>query len=281
MSVIDKLIMYFQYDFVIYSFIVGGLIALCASLLGVSLVLKRSSYISDGLSHVAFGAMAISSIVSVTNELIIILPITIISAIFLLYSKKSNKLNGDAKLAMFSVSAMAIGYFLLNVFSVSSNVAGDVCSSLFGATSILTLTLNDVITCVILSAVVITIYIVFYNKIFAVTFDDIFTKSTGVKTDVYNALIAVVIAIVIVISMTLVGSLLVSALVVFPALCSMRLFNNFKSVVISSSIIGVLCSFVGMLISLLSDTPVGATIVIVNMVCYLCICGFVKIVKIN
>lgn len=276
-DMIDKLILYFSYDFVIYAFIVGVLIALCSSLLGVSLVLKRSSYLSDGLSHVAFGALAVASIMDLTDENLLVLPVTIIAAIFLLFSRRNAKVHGDAKLAMASVSAMAIGYFLLNVFSTSTNLAGDICSTLFGSTSILTLNINDVITCIVLSIIVIAIFIIFYNKIFAVTFDDTFTKTTGVNTNIYNIGIAVVIAIVIVISMTLVGSLLISALVIFPALCSMKIFNNYKSVVISSAVIGVVCSLVGMMLSLMIDTPVGSTIVITNMFCYIFICLVLKV----
>lgn len=276
----NKLALYFSYDFVIYALIVGVLIALCSSLLGVSLVLKRSSYLSDGLSHVAFGALAVASVMNLTNENMLVLPVTVIAAIFLLFSRGNAKVHGDAKLAMASVSAMAIGYFLLNVFSTSTNLAGDICSTLFGSTSLLTLNSSDVLMCILLSIFVIGFYIIFYNKIFAVTFDETFTKSTGVKVNLYNIGIAVVIAIVIVISMTLVGSLLISALVIFPALCSMRLFNNFKNVVIFSSIIGVSCAFFGMIISLLIDTPVGSTIVIANLFCYI-ICNVIaKIMKI-
>lgn len=268
-AIIDKIAMYFSYDFVIYSFIVGILVALCASLLGVNLVLKRCSYISDGLSHVAFGAIAIASVLNLTNQMILVIPITILTAIILLYSGKRAKLHGDAKLAMFSVSSMAIGYLLLNVFAVSTNLSGDICTTLFGSTSILTLNSQDVLVCAILSIFVIIFFTLFYNKIFAITFDETFSKATGIKTEFYNILIAVIIAIVIVISMNLVGSLLISALVIFPALCAMKLFNNFKNVSIFSAIFGVSCAFLGMLFSLLANTPVGATIVVANIILYL------------
>ncbi len=262
----STLIMYLQYPFVRYALIVGVLIALCSSLLGVTLVLKRFSFIGDGLSHVAFGGLAIASVVNLSNQMLLVLPITIVSAILLLRTGQNAKIKGDAAIAIISVSALALGYLIMNIFPTSSNVSGDVCTTLFGSTSILTLTESDVILCCILSLIVLAIFILFYNKIFAVTFDETFSKSTGTKTNAYNLLIAIVIALIIVVAMNLVGSLLISALVIFPALSAMRIFNTFKSVTIFAAIISVACALIGILISILAGTPVGATIVAVDLV---------------
>ncbi len=261
----DKLIMYMQYPFVRYAMIVGILIALCSSLLGVTLVLKRFSFIGDGLSHVAFGAMAIAAVLRFTNEMLIVLPLTIISAVLLLRTGKNAKIKGDAAIAMISVGALAFGYLIMNIFSTSSNLTGDVCSTLFGSTSILTLTSGEVWLCIALSVVVLLIFILFYNKIFAVTFDEDFAKATGTKADAYNLLIAIVIAVIIVLAMNLVGSLLISALVIFPALSAMRLFKNFKAVTICSAVLSVISAFCGIVISILAGTPVGSTIVAVDV----------------
>ncbi len=265
---LDTLLEYLSYPFVIYAFIVGVLIAFCSSLLGATLVLKRLSYIGDGLSHIAFGAIAIASVLDIAKQDILVFPITLFSAIILLRIGQNTKIHGDAAIAMMSVGSLAIGYLLMNVFSVSSNLAGDVCTTLFGSTSILTLTKTDVITCLILSVLVIFIFVMFYNKIFSITFDENFAKATGIKSDLYNLIIAVTIAAVIVVAMNLVGSLLISALVVFPALSSMRVFNNFKAVIISSSIISINCAFFGIIISILYGTPVGSTIVAMNILIF-------------
>ena len=230
----ETLHMYFQYPFVRYALIVGVLIALCSSLLGVTLVLKRFSFIGDGLSHVAFGAMAIASVLNITNNMLFILPVTVICAILLLRAGQNTRIKGDAAIAMISVGALAIGYLLMNLFSTSPNISGDVCSTLFGSTSILTLTKGEVWLCAILS-IVVAIFILFYNKIFAVTFDENFAKATGTRANAYNLLIAVVIAVIIVLAMNLVGSLLISALVIFPALSAMRMFKSFRSVSVGES----------------------------------------------
>ena len=235
----ETLRMYFQYPFVRYALIVGVLIALCSSLLGVTLVLKRFSFIGDGLSHVAFGAMAIASVLNITNNMLFILPVTVICAILLLRAGQNTRIKGDAAIAMISVGALAIGYLLMNLFSTSPNISGDVCSTLFGSTSILTLTKGEVWLCAILSVVVVAIFILFYNKIFAVTFDENFARATGTRANAYNLLIAVVIAVIIVLAMNLVGSLLISALVIFPALSAMRLFKSFRSVTISAAVLSV------------------------------------------
>ncbi|MCR4754544.1 MAG: metal ABC transporter permease [Lachnospiraceae bacterium] len=269
----DNLSLYLQYPFVRYAFIVGILIALCSSLLGVTLVLKRFSFIGDGLSHVAFGAMSIAAVVGLSNDMLIVLPITVISAILLLRTGSNTKIKGDAAIAMISVAALAFGYLLMNLFSTSANISGDVCTTLFGSTSILTLSKAEVVLCIILSVAVLIIFVLLYNKIFAVTFDENFAKATGVNADRYNLLIAVIIAVIIVLAMNLVGSLLISALIIFPALSAMRIFNSFKSVTICSAILSVICSFIGILISILAGTPVGSTIVAVDVIafgiCYL------------
>ena len=265
---IETLSVYLQHRFVVYALIVGVLIALSSSLLGVTLVLKRFSFIGDGLSHVAFGGMAIASVLSLTNKMILILPITVICAILLLRTGQNTRIKGDAAIAMISVGALAFGYLIMNIFSASSNLSGDVCSTLFGSTSILTLTSFEVWLCVVLSVAVVVIFIVFYNKIFAVTFDENFAKAIGTKADGYNLLIAVVIAIIIVLAMNLVGSLLISALVIFPALSAMRVFKNFKSVTVCAAVISVVCAFGGMIISILAGTPVGSTIVAVDVAAF-------------
>ena len=265
----SKLTYYFQFQFVIYAFIVGVLIALCSSLLGVTLVLKRFSYIGDGLSHVAFGAMAFASLFNLVNDTILILPATVIAAVLLLKTGQETSIKGDAAIAMLSVGSLAVGYLILNVFSTSGNVSGDVCTTLYGSTSILTLTVTEVVICIVFSVLVIIFFIAFYNKIFAVTFDENFSKATGIKTDRYNLFIAVIIAVIIVLGMNLVGSLLISALVIFPALSAMRLIKNFKGVVICSVLISVFCAVAGMTSSLIFSTPVGATIVAADMLVFL------------
>lgn len=273
----ETLRMYFQYPFVRYALIVGVLIALCSSLLGVTLVLKRFSFIGDGLSHVAFGAMAIASVLNITNNMLFILPVTVICAILLLRAGQNTRIKGDAAIAMISVGALAIGYLLMNLFSTSPNIAGDVCSTLFGSTSILTLTKGEVWLCGILSVVVVAIFILFYNKIFAVTFDENFARATGTRANAYNLLIAVVIAVIIVLAMNLVGSLLISALVIFPALSAMRLFKSFRSVTISAAVLSVLSATAGILISILAGTPVGSTIVAVDIAVFLISYGIGRI----
>lgn len=277
MSFLDTLAFYFAYPFIRYALIVGVLIALCSSLLGVTLVLKRFSFIGDGLSHVAFGAIAIAAVLNLSNQMILVFPITIVCAILLLRTGQNTKIKGDAAIAMISVGALAIGYLIMNLFSASSNVSGDVCSTLFGSTSILTLTQGEVWLCAILSLVVIAIFILFYNKIFAVTFDENFALSAGTNANAYNLLIAIVIAVIIVLAMNLVGSLLISALVIFPALSAMRVFQNFRAVTICSAVLSVICAFLGILVSILASTPVGSTIVAVNIVAFALFCAVGKL----
>ena len=269
MSAAEKIALYWAYPFVRYALVVGVLIALCASLLGVTLVLKRFSFIGDGLSHVAFGAMAVAAVLGLHNDMPLILGITVVCAILLLRTGQHAKIKGDAAIAMISVGALSIGYLLMNLFSTSSNLSVDVCSTLFGSTSILTLTETEVGLCVALSASVLLTFILFYNKIFAVTFDENFAKAVGIKVKFYNLLIAVMIAVVIVLAMYLVGSLLISALVIFPALSAMRVYQSFRTVIICAVLLSVCCAALGIFTAVLAGTPVGSTIVTVDMAAFL------------
>ena len=270
---IQTLGMYMQFPFVRYALVVGTLIALCASLLGVTLVLKRFSFIGDGLSHVAFGAMAVAGVLNLTNDMLFVLPVTVLCAVLLLRTGQGARVRGDAAVAMISVGALAVGYLLLNLFSTSSNLSGDVCSTLFGATSILTLSKAEVWLCAALSVLVVALFAVFYNRIFAVTFDEPFARAVGTRVEAYNLLIAVVVAVIIVLAMNLVGSLLISALIIFPALSAMRLFKSFRGVTICSAVLSVLCALAGMLVSIVGGTPVGSTIVAADIAVYFVCCG--------
>ncbi len=274
---IDQLRTYMSISFVQYALIVGVLIALCSSLLGVTLVLKRFSFIGDGLSHVAFGAMAIAGVLHLTDEMLFVMPVTVLSAILLLRTGQNTKIKGDAAIAMISVGALAVGYLLLSLFSTSANLSGDVCTTLFGSTSILTLTQVEVWLCAGLSVAVVLIFVLFYNKIFAVTFDEDFARAAGTRAEAYNLLIAVVIAVIIVLAMNLVGSLLISALIIFPAMSAMRLFRSFRGVTVCSAVLSVTCALLGILISILWSTPVGSTIVAVDIGAFLIFCLTAKV----
>ena len=276
---ISRIVDYLEYPFVRYALIVIVLIALCSSLLGVTLVLKRFSFIGDGLSHVGFGAMAIASVANLTNQMLIIMPVTIFSAILLLRTGQNTKIKGDAAIAMISVGALAFGYLLMNIFPPSANLTGDVCSTLFGPTSLITLTIDDVLLCSVISAIVVIVFMMFYHKIFSVTFDENFSAAVGTKTKAYNLLLAVIIAVVIVMGMKLVGSLMISALVIFPALSSMRIFKSFRSVTIFSVILSVCCAVTGVFIAIIvGRIPVGATIVAVDVAAFI-ICWIVGSIK--
>ena len=268
-GIIEKLSLYFSFPFVRYALIVGVLIALCASLLGVTLVLKRFSFIGDGLSHAAFGAVAVATILGLSNNILLVAPVTVLCAVLLLRTGRKSKINGDAAVALLSVSALGVGYLLMNVFSSSTNLSGDICSTLFGSTSILTLTPLDVWLCIGMSVLVIAVFLLFYHKIFAVTFDENFATATGTKAAQYNMIIAIVTALVIVLAMNLVGSLLTSALIIFPALSAMRILKSFRAVVLFSALFSIVCATLGILISILAGTPVGATIVAVDMLAFL------------
>ena len=272
----NTLAKYLQYPFVQRAIAAGILIALCASLLGVTLVLKRFSFIGDGLSHVAFGAMSCAGIVGLTNSTYIVVPVTILAAVLLLRSGGNVRIKGDAAVAMISVGSLAIGYMLQSKFPISGNFSADVCTTLFGSTSILMLKNSDVWLCVGMAALVISVFLIFYNKIFAVTFDETFSRATGVRADLYNTIIAVITAIVIVMSMKLVGSLLISALIIFPSLCAMRIFRSFRSVIIFSAVLSVICALIGILVSILFSTPVGSTIVAAD-ICAFLICWIISL----
>lgn len=264
----ENLMLYFSYPFVRYALIVGVLISLCASLLGVTLVLKRFSFIGDGLSHVAFGAMAIAAVLNLTNRMIIVLPVTVICAILLLRTGQNTRIKGDAAIAMISVGALALGYLLMSMFSTSANLSGDVCGALFGSTSILTLTKGEVRLCIGLSVLVLLFYGLFYHRIFDVTFDETFSRATGTAVEAINLVIAVITAVIIVLAMNLVGSLLISALIVFPALAAMRLFRSFLSVTLFAAVLSITCALAGIIISILASTPVGSTIVATDVIAF-------------
>lgn len=264
---LETLELYLEYPFVINALIVGVLIALCSSLLGVTLVLKRFSFIGDGLAHVAFGALCVATVMNFANKMLLTLPITIICAILIL--RGGYKIKGDAVIAMISVGSLAFGYLIMNIFASSANLSGDVCSTLFGSTSILTLTEEEVFLSIILSILMVAAFILFYQKIFAVTFDENFARAAGLNVDFYNLLISVIIAIIIVLAMNLVGSLLISAFIIFPALSAMKLFKTFRAVTIFSVILSVMCAFLGIIASILAGTPVGSTIVAVDALAFI------------
>lgn len=268
-SILNELSYYFAFPFVRYALIVGVLIALCCALFGVTLVLKRFSFIGDGLSHAAFGAFGLAAVLSVSNEMIVVLPLCAVLAVFLLKAGTNAKIKGDAAIAMVSAGALAIGYLLLNIFPVSTNISGDVCSTLFGATLILSLSKADVVLCVVLCAAVIALFVMFYNRIFAVTFDENFAEATGIKPELYSSLIAIITAVIIVLSMKLVGTLLISALIIFPACAAMRVFKSFRAVTLCAAVISVICAAVGIVLSTLMSTPVGPSVVAVNILCFL------------
>lgn len=266
---LDTLKLYLSYPFVRYALIAGVLISLCAGLLGVTLVLKRYSMIGDGLSHVAFGAMAIAAVTGLA-PMTVALPVTVAAAVLLLLANERGLIKGDAAIAMLSAGALAVGYLLLNLFpsTGTGSLSGDVCSSLFGSTSMMTLSPSDVWLCVILCAVVLGFFILCYHRIFAVTFDQTFATATGLSSRVYNFAIAAVSGVVIVMAMKLVGALLISALIIFPALSSMRLFKSFRSVMVVAAILAVAGSLAGLILSLLFSTPTGATVVVVHIVIF-------------
>ncbi len=272
-ELLEQFSTYFAFPFVRYALIVGVLISLCSSLLGVTLVLKRFSFIGDGLSHVAFGALSIATVLKINNTMFLVLPLTVLSAILILAAGNKTRIKGDAAIAMLSVSALAFGYLLMNIFSASSNLSGDVCSTLFGSTSILTLTKGEVYLCAALSVIVVAVFAFFYNKIFAVTFDEDFAAASGTNAAAYNLLLAVIIAVIIVLAMNLVGSLLISALIIFPALSAMRLFRSFLSVTICSCVLSVVCSLTGLLVSIVAGTPVGSTIVAADLAAFIIFCA--------
>ena len=265
---IERLALYLSYPMVQRALIAGILIALCASLLGVTLVLKRYSFIGDGLSHVAFGAAAVAGVLHFSDNMLLVLPVTIGCAVLLLCLGERARIKGDAAIAILSVGALAVGYLLMNQFPTGVNVSADVCSALFGSTSILTLRPVDVWVCVGMSVVVIAVYVVFYHKIFSVTFDETFAQGTGIRVRLYQLLIAAVTGVIIVLAMKMVGSLLVSALIIFPALSAMRTLKSFRAVMICSGILSIICTAIGFLIAVVGDMLVGPTVVTVYLVVF-------------
>ena len=256
----ETLRMYFQYPFVRYALIVGVLIALCSSLLGVTLVLKRFSFIGDGLSHVGFGAMAIAAAMNAA-PLTVAIPVVIVAAILLLRISGNAKIKGDAAIALISTTSLAVGVM---VISLTTGMNTDVYNYMFG--SILAMSAEDVKLSLVLSVFVLILFIVFYHKIFAITFDETFARATGVKAGVYNTLIAVLTAVTIVLGMRMMGALLISSLIIFPALTSMRVCRTFKSVIINAAVISVVCLIAGVTLSYVAATPAGASVVLANLV---------------
>ncbi len=272
---LDDLILYYTaFPVVRYATAVIILVSLCSALLGVILVLKRFSMLGDGLSHVAFGGTAIATAAGFA-PMYIAIPLTVISAVILL-RMKSTHIRGDAAVAMISAGALAVGYMTLSIFPENaSSITGDACTALFGSQSILGIGISDVIVCSVLAVLVIAFMIIFYNKIFAVTFDESFASATGTKTEFYNTCIAVITGIVIVISMKMVGALLISALITFPALSAMRVFKTFKSVIICASVISVTCAVIGLIFSVSLSTPIGPTVTVANITAFgvFCLAG--------
>lgn len=274
-----ELLRYLGYPFVRYAIVAAMLISLCSALVGVILVLKRYSYIGDGLSHVAFGAMSIALVLGmIQQKMYLVFPITTVAAILILKSGQNKRVQGDAIVGMISTGALALGYLLMNLFPPTANISGDVCSTLFGSTSILTLSKAEVWLCVIASIIVLIIFVMLYPKIFAVTFDENFSKAIGLKTNQINLILAVIIAVIVVLAMNLVGSLLISALVIFPALSVMQLFRSFKAVLIGAAVLSEICTVTGMLVAILCSTPVGATIVTVDIIAFI-ICWLIRAMK--
>ena len=274
-----ELLRYLGYPFVRYAIVAAMLISLCSALVGVILVLKRYSYIGDGLSHVAFGAMSIALVLGmIQQKMYLVFPITTVAAILILKSGQNKRVQGDAIVGMISTGALALGYLLMNLFPPTANISGDVCSTLFGSTSILTLSKAEVWLCVIASIIVLIIFVMLYPKIFAVTFDENFSKAIGLKANQINLILAVIIAVIVVLAMNLVGSLLISALVIFPALSVMQLFKSFKAVLIGAAVLSEICTITGMLVAILCSTPVGATIVTVDIIAFI-ICWLIRTMK--
>ena len=274
-----ELLRYLGYPFVRYAIVAAMLISLCSALVGVILVLKRYSYIGDGLSHVAFGAMSIALVLGmIQQKMYLVFPITTVAAILILKSGQNKRVQGDAIVGMISTGALALGYLLMNLFPPTANSSGDVCRTRFGSTSILTLSKAEVLLCVIASIIVLIIFVMLYPKIFAVTFDENFSKAIGLKTNQINLILAVIIAVIVVLAMNLVGSLLISALVIFPALSVMQLFKSFKAVLIGAAVLSEICTITGMLVAILCSTPVGATIVTVDIIAFI-ICWLIRAMK--
>ncbi len=252
----------FSYPFLVRAFVVGLLVSLCASLLGVTLVIKRYSMIGDALSRVGFASLAIAIALQLA-PLVVSIPVVVLSAVLLLRISESSKIKGDSAVALISTSSLAIGVIVL---SQTTGMNTDVCNFMFG--SILVMKKSDVLLSIVLSIIVLIIFVLFYNRIFGVTFDESYAKATGTNTEAYNMIIAILSAVTIVLGMRMMGAMLISSLVIFPALTSMRLFKNFKSVIRSSAVISVICFVVGLMASYQFATPTGASVVVANMVVF-------------
>jgi zinc transport system permease protein len=252
----------FGYSFLVRAFIVGALVSVCAALLGVSLVLKRYSMIGDGLSHVGFGSLALATALNAA-PLTVAIPIVIAAAFLLLRLSENSKIKGDAAVALISTGSLAIGVIII---SQTTGMNTDVCNYLFG--SILAMAKTDVYLSIALSVVVLVLFLLFYNKLFAITFDETFAKAAGIKTGLYNMLTALFTTLTIVLGMRIMGALLISSLIIFPALSSMRLFKKFKSVTFCSVVISILCFFIGVVISYIYATPTGASVVLINLIVF-------------
>ena len=275
---IEKLLLYYSaYPTVRYATISIILIALCSALLGVILVLRQYSMIGDGLSHVTFGATAVATVLGLATPIYVALPLTVLAAVLILKLRDSTKIHGDSAIAMISVGALAFGYLLLNLFGDEHQRASDACATLFGS-GILSIKLLDVILCLILSVAVIFVFIFFYNKLFAVSFDEDFAASCGTRINFYNTLIAIVTAVTVVVAMNLLGALLVSALVIFPALSAMRIFKTFKQVTACAACISLFNALIGIVASLLMASPIGPTIVVADLATFL-ICGLIGAIR--
>lgn len=255
----SKISEYFGYAFVRNALAVSVMVALLASILGVILVLRRYSLIGDGLSHVAFGSAAVAATLGIF-DIGLTLPITVIAAIFILKGGEKRKIKGDAAIAVISAGALAIGYLVLDLGGGTANLGGDVCTALFGSSSILSIDTKELIFTCTVTALLTALTVIFYYRIFSVSFDERFAKATGEKTQIYDLTIAIVTAIVIVIGMKLAGALLISALIVFPAMSAMRVCKSFRGVLSVSAAIAVICAIFGVLLSIILETPTGATI---------------------
>lgn len=275
---IERIILYYQnYPTVGYATAALLLIALCAALLGTPLVLRRYSMIGDGLSHVSFGAACVATAMGLTTPTYIALPVTVVAAVILLKISSSRKVNGDAAIAMVSAGSLAIGYLSLNLIPDNSSLSTDACADLFGS-GIIGIGWQDLVLCLVLAAVCVAVFCIFYNKIFAVTFDSDFAASAGVRVGLYNTLVAIITGVTVVISMSMVGALIISAFIIFPALSAMRLFRSFKSVTVASAIISLSSALIGILISLVTSTPTSSTVVIVELVVF-AVCFIVGKIK--
>ena len=266
-GIFELLRLYLSYGFVRNALIVTVLVSICAALLGVVLILKRYSLLGDGLSHVAFGAATVAATFGIF-DLSLTLPVTIIAAVLILKSGGKRKIMGDAVIAMISAGALAIGYLILDAGGGAANLGGDVCTALFGSSAILSIDTSELIFTLSVTVILVALTVIFYHKLFSITFDERFSKATGTRTDTYNLGIAIVTAIVIVIGMKLAGALLMSALIVFPAMSAMRVCKSFKATLVVSSLIGVICAVFGVLFSMILETPVGATIAAADVLAF-------------